>query len=699
MKNYCDLLVTQRPKMAPRRATVFTFLREELRLRNLLSYLVVFIVCFVTAKFGQYLFYDQNTSPALIWPPFGIALAAILIGGNRMWLPIALAELLAASSAGVAPLPVILAATLGPTLQPLFGTWVMNKFGFDRTLGRARDAFILIAVAFIATMIAPSFSTLAQIGTHALNASFVITWVRSWAAGILSILILTPLITAWLPSRPFLLKKREVVEVTIAVLALVVLVILLSWTTIEEVFGISSIYLLLGVLIWISLRMEPRILTVAMFLLTVLGMGGSFYLHSTTAPLNDTLFGQELFIEFLAVIFLVFSGLVEERRRGRLALEQSVVQLERALERIEKEDVAKNEFIATLAHELRNPLAPVVSALDLLTLQHPSEEAQQTIAIAQRELGVMRRLLDDILDVARIAQTRFRLQKETVDVRPLLERCVESTKNFLRNRKHTLTVTLPDSPVILEVDPVRFQQVIVNLLNNAGKYTESGGRIELSCEKAGSYTKIQVKDNGIGIPPGSLNEIFEPFRQIRPTPQIGTGLGIGLWLTKRLVEMQGGTIEVQSEGLERGSCFIIYLPLQKTLTSEVVGKQNVSSFVIPPFKILIADDNEAAAQAMQKLLKLKGHDPHVAYDGVSAIAKVAELSPEVVLLDIGLPDMNGYDVAQTLRKMRTKATLIALTGYGQEEDKVRAKEAGFDHHLTKPVGIADIERVLAEIQA
>jgi CheY-like chemotaxis protein len=375
------------------------------------------------------------------------------------------------------------------------------------------------------------------------------------------------------------------------------------------------------------------------------------------------------------------------------------VQLERALERIEKEDVAKNEFIATLAHELRNPLAPVVSALDLLTLQHPSEEAMQTIEVAQRELGVMRRLLDDILDVARIAQTRFRLQKEVVDIRPLLERCVESTKNFLRNRKHTLTITLPDSPVMVEVDPVRFQQVIVNLLNNAGKYTESGGRIELWCEKAGTRAKIQVRDNGIGIPQESLNEIFEPFRQIRPTPQIGTGLGIGLWLTKRLVEMQGGTIEVQSEGAELGSCFTIYLPLQNVLRSETQEKMRVTALVIPSLKILVADDNEAAAQAMQKLLKLKGHDSYIAYDGVSAISKVAEISPDVVLLDIGLPDMSGHDVAQTLRKMRTKATLIALTGYGQEEDKERAKKAGFDYHLTKPVGIVDIERVLAQIRS
>jgi len=431
--------------------------------------------------------------------------------------------------------------------------------------------------------------------------------------------------------------------------------------------------------------------------LSVLGMGGSFYLHSST-PLNQELFSQELFIEFLAVIFLVFAALVEERRRARIALEQNVVQLRQAIQKIEDEDVAKNQFIATLAHELRNPLAPVVSALDLLTIQQPSSEALQTIEGAQRELNVMRRLLDDILDVARVSQTRFKMQMQVLDVRPILERSVESTKVFLRNRNHTLVVSLPNEPVLVEADPVRFQQIVVNLLNNAGKYTPAGGQIELSCHKEGTLAKIQVRDNGVGIPQASLREVFEPFRQIRPTTQIGTGLGIGLWLTKQLVEMHSGSIEAQSEGAKRGSCFTIYLPLKETSLVTTGPSVQVSSIIVP-MKILVVDDNEAAGQALHKLLRLKGHEPKIAYDGTTALSTVTEFAPKVILLDIGLPDMSGYDVARKMRAAGVSATLIALTGYGQDDDKARAKTAGFDYHLTKPVGISDIEKILSQLQA
>lgn len=685
--------------MAPSRAGVVPFLKQELRFRSLLLYALVFLACFGTAKFGQYLFYDVHTSPALIWPAYGIALGAILVGGYRMWLPVALAELLAAYTLGVSPLPVILAATAGQTLQAVVGAWAMRKLDFNNDLSHITDAFVLILVAIAAAVIAPIFSMLAQFSTHTLGAGPDTTWIRSWAGGMLSILIVTPLITVWLPPRELRLRGFKLAETCLALFLLAATVIFLAWTPYAAAYGLTGIYALLAILVWIALRMEPRILTLALFILTVLGMGGAFFLQTSASPLNETLFSQELFIEFLAVIYLVFSALAEERRRARIALERNVAQLERALEKIESEDSAKNQFIATLAHELRNPLAPVVSALDFLSLQSPSPEILQTIEVAQRELNVMRRLLDDILDVARVSQTAFKLRKETVDARPLLGRCVESTKNFLRNRKHTLTVSLPEDSVMVEVDPVRFEQIVVNLLNNAGKYTPTGGKIELICEKIGSRAVVQVRDNGIGIPQESLNEVFEPFKQIQPTVQIGTGLGIGLWLTKRLVEMHGGKIEAQSEGRERGSVFKVHLPLREEPVADPKAKARISAPVVPPFKILVADDNEAAAQAMQKLLKMKGHDARAVYDAKSALAVAREFSPRAMLLDIGLPDMSGYDLARELRRQGSTATLIALTGFGQEEDKKSAMGAGFDFHLTKPVGIAEVETILSRIAA
>jgi|SRR5665213_498031 len=681
--------------MAPRR-TVSSFLRNELRLRSVALYALVFLVCFLTAKFGQYLFYEQNTSPALIWAPFGIALGAILIGGYRMWLPVVLAELLAVFSAGISPLPVMLAATVGQTLQPLLGAWVLNKLGFDGNFARIRDAFVFLGVIFFAAMIAPSIASLTQLLTHSLTATVGITWTRSWAGGVLSILILTPLITVWFPLRKLVLSRLERIETILVLAALSLLLIFSSWTPYGADYGVSVVYVYLAIMVWISIRMEPRILTVALLLTAVLGMGGEFFLQQAT-PLNQRLFSQELAIELFAVIFLVFSALVEERRRGRLALQQNVMQLQRALERIENEDAAKNQFIATLAHELRNPLAPVVSALDLLSLQKLSTETMHIIEGAQRELSVMRRLLDDILDVARVSQTKFKLQKEVVDVRPIIERCVESTKNFLSNRNHTLSVIMSQEPIMLDVDPVRFQQIIVNILNNAAKYTKNGGQIELRCEKIGAQAVIQITDNGVGIPRESLKDIFEPFRQIRPTPQIGTGLGIGLWLTKQLVEIHGGTIEATSQGADRGSSFVLRFPLKTDTSWSMKETRSAPDVTAPSMKILIVDDNQAAAQSMEKLLKLKGHEAHVAYDGTSAIATVEHYYPHVVLLDVGLPDMSGYDVARLLRAQKPEITLIALTGYGQVEDKENAKSAGFNYHLTKPVGIADIEAVLVQV--
>ncbi|HEV3244821.1 MAG TPA: ATP-binding protein [Candidatus Paceibacterota bacterium] len=681
--------------MASSRSSVFTFVKREFRLRNLLIYCIVFLACFGSAKLGQFLFFDLHTSPALIWPSFGIALGAILVGGYRMWLPVALAELLAVSSLGMSPLPLMLGATIGQTIQPLIGAWVMRRLNFDLKLSRLLDAFILIGVGLVSAAIAPTISTLAGFLAHPLVGDLYANWIRTWSGGALSILILTPFITVWLPPYPLDYTRAKFTEVWVAMVLLAAITAFTAWTPYGANYGLTAVYGILALLVWIALRTEPRMLTLAMLLLAAISMTGAFFYLPAGASLNAQLFNQELFIEFLATIYLVIAALAEERRRDRLTLQRSVRQLEFALRRIEGDDVAKNQFIATLAHELRNPLAPVVSALDLLSLQDPSPEAARTIEVAQREIGVMRRILDDILEVARVSQHKFTLQKETLDVRPILERCIETTRNFMRNRKHTVTLALPDDAVILETDPVRFEQIITNLLNNAGKYTPTGGRIEIACEKLGSQAVIRVRDNGIGIPPQSLTEIFEPFRQVQTTSQIGTGLGIGLWLTKRLVEMHGGVIEAKSEGLGRGACFTVYLPLRE---GPIAGpKASTPTPVLQPFKILIVDDNESAAEALQKLLKLRGNEVHVSFDGRSARTAALELEPRVLLLDIGLPDMSGYDVAKELREQGSKATLIALTGYGQEEDKKSAMNAGFDYHLTKPVGIADIERILGEL--
>ncbi|HUO50043.1 MAG TPA: ATP-binding protein [Candidatus Paceibacterota bacterium] len=675
------------------RVPLFLFLKNELRPRRLFIHSVVFALCFGTAKLAQYLLYTEQTSPAVLWPPFGIALGAILVWGYRMWLPIALAALLSSYSSTVS-LPILLAATIGQTIQPLVAAYAMHRFHFENSISRLSSAFTLIAAALTSTIIAPALYAGALVSMHAIPPDFGTRLLHIWAGGILSVFILTPLITTWATFQRRSLTKIESIELACSFVALAATTFFLFWTSIAASFSVIGIYVLIGILVWIALDLEFPFTTAGLALVTVLGMAGTIIANPTHASIAQQLYSDELFIELIALIFILFAAIVEERRRNQRHLEMNIGELQRALQRIATEDNAKNQFIATLAHELRNPLAPVVSALDLLSLQNPSDEALHTIVGAQRELAVMRRLLDDILDVARVSQNRFRLQTEITDARPILERCVESVRVFFQNRRHVFSVSIPRDAMIVEIDPIRFQQIVVNLLNNAGKYTPAGGRIELSCAKEGSQAVIRIRDNGVGIPRESMTEIFEPFRQIRPTPQqLGTGLGIGLWLTKRLIDLHGGTITAESEGLERGSCFSIYLPLREQPHMSTNQKYEDPS-QIPAAKILIVDDNEAAALAMHKLLTLKGHHAHAVHSGAMALKAEKEFCPEVVLLDIGLPDTDGYSVAQELRMRGSRAFLIALTGYGQEEDKSRAYAAGFDQHLTKPVGIADLEAVL-----
>ena len=573
----------------------------------------------------------------------------------------------------------------------------MNRFGFESPIFRVRDAFLIIGASAIATMIAPSLSTLAQLMTHTLSAAPAISWSRSWAGGILSVLIFTPLITTWLPWRRLPFARARRLEIALAFSALIAVTFFLFWTPYASGFGLSGIYVLLAVLVWIVLRLDPRNVTLSLLVTTVLAMAGTLIAHPTANPINQQLLSDELFIEFLAVIFLLFCSVIEERRIAKRSLEESVEQLEIALRKISREDKAKSEFIATLAHELRNPLAPVVSALELLKLGNTSRASGEIIASAEQQLQVMRRLLDDLLEVARLSQGSFKLQKEPVDISEIVRRSVETARHFMLQRSHTLTVEVPAEATLVEADPVRLQQIIVNLLNNAAKYTPAGGRIRLAAAREGSRMAIRVSDNGIGIPAESMRDIFEPFRQIRPTPQMGTGLGIGLSLTKRLVEMHGGEIEVESSGTDKGSTFTVYLPLAtQTAPLKLIGMSAPVSEPVRSYSILIVDDNEAAAGALKKLLDFKGYQAHVASSGSAALERAQNFSPRVVLLDIGLPDIDGYEVARKLKTYTNNMTLIALSGYGQEEDKKRAKEAGFDYHLTKPAGIADIEAILAK---
>jgi two-component system CheB/CheR fusion protein len=388
---------------------------------------------------------------------------------------------------------------------------------------------------------------------------------------------------------------------------------------------------------------------------------------------------------------------------GWVAVVIDIDERKRAEEALREADRRKDEFLAMLAHELRNPLAPIRNALHIL--KQPGASAavlQQVRGMAERQVQHMARLLDDLLDVARISRGRIELRREAVDVAAVIGRAVEAVRPLIEDRRHELTVSLPGGPLRVEADPTRLEQVLANLLNNAAKYTDPGGRVWLSAARDGDEVVLRVRDTGIGIAPELLPRVFDLFVQAeRPPDRSQGGVGVGLTLVKKLVELHGGRVEAASAGPGRGSEFVVQLP---ALADERDGERprgpGGTAAPLPCRRILVVDDNRDAADGLALLLRLAGQDVRAAYDGPSALAQARDFQPALVFLDLGMPAMDGYEVAWRLRQEPGLGgvRLVALTGWGQAEDRQRSKQAGFDHHLVKPVEPDTLEKVLVSFQ-
>jgi PAS domain S-box-containing protein len=370
-------------------------------------------------------------------------------------------------------------------------------------------------------------------------------------------------------------------------------------------------------------------------------------------------------------------------------------------EALREADRRKNEFLAILAHELRNPLAPILNAVQLLRLTEDNGEVIQLVSeIMERQIGQMVRLVDDLLDVSRITRGKIELRRERVELASAVNHAIEATCPLLQNLSHGLTVTLPPQPVYLHGDSARLAQVIGNLLNNACKFTGKGGQIWLTVECEGEQAVIRVRDTGIGIAADQLSHIFELFTQVDTSlERTQSGLGIGLTLVKNLAEMHGGTVEVHSDGRDQGSEFVVRLPLLVETPKLLLPEPTlVKPTVTTGCRILVVDDNRDAAISLATWLELIGNETQIAYDGLAAVEAAAAFKPHVILLDIGLPKINGYDVARRVREQPggEKMVLVALTGWGQDEDRKKSREAGFNDHMLKPVDHAALTRLLAK---
>lgn len=382
-----------------------------------------------------------------------------------------------------------------------------------------------------------------------------------------------------------------------------------------------------------------------------------------------------------------------------------ITERKRAEVELKEADRAKNEFLATLAHELRNPLAPIRAAVKILQLQSkPNPISQSALEVIERQTRQMTRLIDDLLDIARITSNKLELRRERIALREVFDAAVETSRPLIEQLGHKLIVKAPAAPIQIDGDMVRLAQVISNLLNNAAKYTERGGRIWLTASRKENDVVIKVRDSGIGIPAEVLSQIFEMFTQVdRATNGPAGGLGIGLTLVKRLVEMHGGTITAQSHGRGKGSEFVLRVPAASAHPTrpkvQAEGMPEPKPEGKEPIRILVVDDNEDSADSMGLLMKLLGNEVRIVHDGLAAVDVAKEFEPRVVLLDIGLPTLNGYETAKEIRRQPwgKQAVLIAVTGWGEAVHRQRSRKAGFDHHLVKPVDPDELTSLLAAL--
>ncbi|MGH8252393.1 MAG: ATP-binding protein, partial [Steroidobacteraceae bacterium] len=390
---------------------------------------------------------------------------------------------------------------------------------------------------------------------------------------------------------------------------------------------------------------------------------------------------------------------ISERLVARERLHRALETAESASAALREADLRKDEFLAMLAHELRGPLAPLRNMVEILKRKASDPHViASAVGMMERQLGQLVRLVDDLIDVSRITRGQIELRKETVDLSSIILQSVEACRPLAEAANHQLGVTMSPQPIRLHGDPVRLTQVFSNILNNACKYTPPGGKIWLTSEARDGQIVVTVKDSGIGIAPDQLNVIFDLFAQIdRTLERTQSGLGIGLTLVKRLAQMHGGTVDALSKGLGTGTEIVVRLPTINEVRESQAAARTDTQQAGPRRRFLVVDDNEDSAASLAMLLTIDGHEVRTAHDGAAAVEAVESFQPDVVLLDIGLPRLNGYEACQRIRGRPSgpDIVIIALTGWGQDEDRRKSKEAGFDHHMIKPVDYDALKKWLA----
>jgi signal transduction histidine kinase/CheY-like chemotaxis protein len=634
---------------------------------------------------------------SVVWPATGVALALLVLRGPRLWPAIFLGAF-AASVLNDTPIAASAGIAVGSTLEALLGAALLQRVGFEPALRRLHDvASLFVLAAGLSTIVGATVAvaSLCLDGVAPWGA-FNSLWSTWWIGDAIGDLVAAPFIFVWVDQARREWRFDRLTEALVLVLSMLAL-------SLAVFMGHGSSgpypvhYLVFPAVIWAALRLGQHATATLVFgamsvsvVATVAGRGP--FVKST---IDASLLEVTLFMAVLAITGLVLGAATAERNRSErrrsadyARLRLSEERLARQAEELAAADRRKDEFLAVLGHELRNPLAPLQNGLEMLTLAGTDPAVLAlTHALMERQLRHLVRLVDDLLDVARIRSGKIVLELEHVELSTIIASAVELARPMIDARRHKLEVSLPDEAVWVQADRTRLPQLLANLLNNAAKYTAEGGHITLAAAAPDDSVVIRVRDTGIGMTQEALASVFELFAQAAGAAHaVQGGLGVGLSLARSIAELHGGTLTAHSQGPGQGSEFVLRLPAAASpgVPQEPVDRENITA---PRRRILVVDDNVDAAESLAMMLAYSGHDVRVAHGGREALGTAREFSPDVMILDLGMPDMDGYAVARAVRgdPSLARTRLIALSGYGQREDRRRTAEAGFDEHLVKPV--------------
>ncbi len=649
----------------------------------------VLVVYVVAGKFGLSFFGLVHPSASSIWWPTGIAMAAILLAGFRIVPTVFVAAFLVnVTTAG--SIPTSLAVALGNTLEGIVAVALVNRFAGGRNAFASAGGVLRFAglAAMASTAVSATIGvTSLLLGGYAAPADRVEIWFTWWLGDAAGAMLVTPLVVLWWTNRTWRWSRQQVQEAVLLLAALGAVAVATFFHPTLARYPLS--FLCLAPLVWGALRFGPRETATAVFVLALIAITataanrGPF---TMTTP-NESLLVLQAFLVLTTMTVLPMAALTAERRAS--------LERERAA-RAEADAAsrAKDEFLAILGHELRNPLAAISAAAAVLDdgRQTDAERARLAEAV-RRQSRHLARLFDDLLDIGRMTANKLQLRREPLDLGVVVRRAVEAL--VVARGLPTERIELAIGAVWIDADPVRIVQIVENLVDNALKHTPAGRRIRVTVQESGDIAELRVEDEGLGIRPELLPNVFEPFMQGQQGLDRRTGgLGLGLTLVQRLTELHGGNIEARSEGTDRGSAFILRFPRGEP----AAGKPPAATPMRPPTpsRLLIVEDNRDARYALRMLLEALGNEVHEASDGDAGVTAALDVRPDVVFVDIGLPHTDGYEVARRLRAAGCRMRLVALTGYGRDADVQRAREAGFDQHLLKP---ATAEQLRSAIDA